>query len=55
MEEERLETMTIRQLVDTYNGYGPVRELKTWKGKKADLITRIRVADKQSGLIGTVT
>ena len=46
--------MTIRQLVDIYNGYGPVRPLQTWKGKKADLIARIRVADKQSALIGAL-
>jgi len=54
MEDRQLESMTIRQLLDIYNGYGPVRPLKTWKGKKVDLIARIRVADKQSGLIGEV-
>ena len=50
MDYSRIEKMTIRQLVDVYNGCGPVRPLKTRKGKKADLITKIRVADKQSEL-----
>ena len=55
MEYSRLEKLTIKQLVDVYNGYGPVRPLKTWKGKKVDLIGKIRVADKQSYIPGTVT
>jgi hypothetical protein len=51
---ERLETMTIRQLVDLYNSYGPVRRLRTWKGRKADLIVKVRVAAKQSTPYGIV-
>ena len=55
MDCSQIEQMTIRQLVDIYNGCGPVRSLKTWKGKKVDLIAKIRVADKQSYIPGKVT
>ena len=55
MDCSRIEQMTIRQLVDIYNGCGPVRSLKTWKGKKGDLVAQIRFADKQSYIPGKVT
>jgi len=55
MDCSQIEQMTIRQLVDIYNGYGPVRSLKTWKGKKGDLVAQIRFADKQSYIPGKVT
>jgi hypothetical protein len=42
-----LERMTIRELVDAYNSYGPVRPLKTWKGKKYDLFLMALTAMKQ--------
>lgn len=49
MRTKRLEAMTIRELVAEYNSHGPVRPLKTWKGKKYDLFLRVRIAEKQSG------
>jgi hypothetical protein len=53
------ERMTIRELVDAYNSYGPVKPLKTWKGKKYDLFLMALTAMKQqwhegsSRLVGT--
>jgi hypothetical protein len=48
MRVKRLEAMTIRELVAEYNGYGPRRPLKTWKGKRYDLFLRVLTAEKQS-------
>ena len=47
MRTKRLEAMTIRELVAEYNSHGPRRPLKTWKGKKYDLLLRVRIAEKQ--------
>jgi hypothetical protein len=54
VEQSRLEKMTARQLVDVYNAYGPVRQLRTWKRRKADLIAKIRIAEKQTGVVGAL-
>jgi len=35
--------MTNSQLVDHYNGLGPDKPMKSWKGKKTDLIDKITV------------
>ena len=36
-------TMTNSQLVEHYNGLGPDKPLKAWKGKKSELIDKIAV------------
>lgn len=46
--------MTVKQLVDLYNSYGPALRLRTWKRKKSVLVARVRVAAKQSTLDGIV-
>jgi hypothetical protein len=48
MTTKRLEAMTIRELVVEYNGCGPRRPLKTWKGKRYDLFLKVLTAKKQS-------
>src|SRR5687768_2888142 len=53
MRTKRLEAMTIRQLVAEYNSHGPVRPLKTWKGKKYDLFLKVRAAEKQKWIAET--
>lgn len=54
MRAKRLEAMTIRELVAEYNSHGPLRLLKTWKGKKYDLMLRVRIAEKQRDALGVV-
>lgn len=46
-----LESMTNSQLVEFYNGLGPSKPLKGWKGKKSDLIVRIHAAQKQGSAV----
>lgn len=52
--DDRLEAMTVRQLVDLYNSYGPARRLRSWKRRKSELVMRVRVAAKQSTPDGIV-
>jgi putative transposase len=54
MSDSRLHSRTISQLVDLYNSYGPARRLRTWKGRKADLVALVRIAAKQSTPYGIV-
>lgn len=46
--QQKIEELTVHQLLALYNSYGPTRRLRTWKGRKADLIIKVRIAAKQS-------
>jgi len=51
---KRLDDLTVRQLVELYNSYGPARRLRSWKRRKSELVARVRVAAKQSTPYGIV-
>lgn len=48
---QNLDGMTNSQLVEYYNGLGPVKPIKQWKGKKSVLIARIHTAEKQGSAV----
>lgn len=49
---KKLQDMTNAELVKVYNGLGPAKPIKAWKGKKDALIAKINAAKKQSGAVG---
>ena len=49
---KNLEKMTNAELVKVYNGLGPAKPIKNWKGKKSLLIEKINTAQKQKAPVG---